>query len=55
MAKQNKINLPSGGGIIRYFEGSTSSLTFTPQTLVIICVVLIVVMTAIHLMIAGVF
>ncbi len=51
----NRINLPSGsGGIVRYFDKSTSKIEFPPETLVGALIVLIILMTLLHLMWSGV-
>ena len=45
MAKDTKISPPSSmGGIVRYFDESTSKILISPQTVVIVIAVIIVLM-----------
>lgn len=41
MAKRNKINMPSGGGgIVRYYDEYKSKLEISPQSVLVACAVL---------------
>ena len=49
MAKDNKIHMPSGqGGLTRYFEDSVSKVKFSPNTVVILCIVVGLVIILLH-------
>ncbi|MFC1723774.1 preprotein translocase subunit Sec61beta [Nanoarchaeota archaeon] len=50
MAKQNKINMPSGmGGLTRYFDDYTSNIEFKPGHVIIMCIVVMILIIILHL------
>ncbi len=49
MAKDTKINMPSGiGGLVRYFDEYKSKITFKPGMIIVMVVIVIVIMTILH-------
>ncbi len=49
MAKDNKIRLPSGqGGLTRYFDESEAKIEFSPMTVIILSIIVMVVVIAMH-------
>ena len=49
MAKDNKIRLPSGqGGLTRYFDESASQIEFSPMTVIIVSIVVMIIIIAMH-------
>lgn len=50
MAKQNKINMPSGmGGLTRYFDEYKSKIEIKPGHVIILCIVVIIIMIFLHI------
>jgi preprotein translocase subunit Sec61beta len=50
MAKQDKINLPSGmGGLTRYFDDYHSNIEIKPGHVIIIAVVIMIIVIILHL------
>lgn len=50
MARQNKVNLPSGmGGLTRYFDDYSSNIELKPGHVVVLCIVLMVLVILLHL------
>jgi preprotein translocase subunit Sec61beta len=50
MAKQNKINMPSGmGGLTRYFDDYSSNIELKPGHVVILCIIVMVLIIFLHL------
>ena len=46
---QDKISMPSGmGGLVRYFDEYRSKIEFKPGHIVVICIIIIVIMMALH-------
>jgi preprotein translocase subunit Sec61beta len=53
MAK-DKINMPSGmGGLTRYFDEYKSKISFSPGSIIVICIVIIIIMIILHAWGAG--
>ncbi len=49
MAKDNKINMPSGqGGITRYFEESVSKIEISPSGVIVLAAVIMVIILLLH-------
>jgi preprotein translocase subunit Sec61beta len=49
MSKDNRISLPSGqGGLVRYFEESSSKFTFSPATVIILAIIIMVIIILFH-------
>ncbi len=49
MAKDNRVNMPSGqGGLTRYFEESASKVKFSPAAVIVLCVVMMVLVILLH-------
>ncbi|MFW5852658.1 MAG: preprotein translocase subunit Sec61beta [Nanoarchaeota archaeon] len=49
MAKDKNIQMPtSGGGLVRYSDGSRSKLQFKPEHVIILVVVVIIIQIIIH-------
>jgi preprotein translocase subunit Sec61beta len=49
MAKNDKINMPSGiGGLVRYFDEYKSKIVFKPGTVLVIVFIIIVFMALLH-------
>ena len=49
MAKNEKINMPSGiGGLVRYFDEYKSKIVFKPGTILIAILIIIVLMVVLH-------
>ena len=49
MAKDNKINMPSGiGGLVRYFDEYKSKIEFKPGFIIIMVIIVILIMTVLH-------
>lgn len=49
MARDNKINMPSGmGGLVRYFDEYNSKLRFKPGHIIIMAAVVIVIMIVLY-------
>jgi len=45
-----KIRMPSGmGGLVRYFDEYKSKLHFRPGHIIILCIVMIIIITFLHL------
>ena len=45
----NKVQMPSSmGGLVRYFDEYKSKITFKPGHVVILCIVIIILMIALH-------
>ena len=45
----DKISMPSGmGGLVRYFDEYRSKIEFKPGHIVVICIIIIVIMMALH-------
>lgn len=56
MAKNNKINLPSGSaGLTRYYSEYKSKFSFPPGVVVVLIIVVIVVIIGLHIFGAGMF
>ncbi len=54
MAKDNKIQMPSGqGGLTRYFEESSTKLQMSPHTIVILCAIVILLIIALNFLLNG--
>ena len=52
----NKIRLPSGqGGLTRYFDEYSSRITISPATVIILSVAIIILITLLHQLGAGLF
>jgi preprotein translocase subunit Sec61beta len=50
MAKQNKVNLPSGGaGITRYFDEYKSKIEFQPGHVIFLAIIVIAIVMILHL------
>ncbi|MBU2560882.1 MAG: preprotein translocase subunit Sec61beta [Nanoarchaeota archaeon] len=50
MARQNKVNLPSGmGGLTRYFDDYTSNIEFKPGHIIILAVIIMVLVIFLHI------
>lgn len=50
MAKQNKVNLPSGmGGLTRYFDDYTSNVELKPGHVVILSIIVMVLVIILHM------
>jgi len=50
MARQNKVNLPSGmGGLTRYFDDYTSNIELKPGHVIIMAAVVMVLVILLHL------
>ncbi len=49
MAKDNKINLPSGqGGLTRYFDEYSSKIELSPAAVIVLAVVIMIVIILLH-------
>ncbi|MBT3298426.1 preprotein translocase subunit Sec61beta [archaeon] len=49
MARNDQVRMPSGqGGLTRYFEESTSKISFSPAAIIVMAVVIMVVVIALH-------
>jgi len=49
MGKQDKIHMPSSqGGLVLYFEDYKSKLEISPQTVIIACAAIIILVTLLH-------
>ena len=49
MAKDNRINLPSGGaGLTRYFDEYKSTFSFKPGHVILIAMLIIVIVVILH-------
>ena len=49
MAKDNKIHMPSGqGGLTRYFDEYKTSIEFSPNAVIIISIVIMVIVLLLH-------
>lgn len=50
MAKNNKVNMPSGmGGLTRYFDDYTSKIEMKPGHVVVLAIVVMVIIIIMHL------
>jgi preprotein translocase subunit Sec61beta len=50
MAKQDKVNLPSGmGGLTRYFDDYTSNIELKPGHVIILSVIIMAIIIFLHL------
>jgi preprotein translocase subunit Sec61beta len=50
MAKQNKINMPSGmGGLTRYFDDYSSNIELKPGHVVILSIIVMVLIIFLHI------
>jgi preprotein translocase subunit Sec61beta len=50
MAKNNKISMPSStAGITRYFEGFKSNFEIKPGYVILLCVLVIIILTFLHM------
>ena len=50
MAKQNKVNLPSGmGGLTRYFDDYTSNIELKPGHVVVLAVIIMILVIFLHI------
>lgn len=50
MARNNKINMPSGmGGLTRYFDDYSSNIEFKPGHIIIMAVVVMVIIILLHM------
>ena len=48
MAK-DKISIPSGsGGLMRYFDEKTSNIEMSPETVIVICAIVIIITIFLH-------
>jgi len=49
MAKDNKIRMPSGqGGLTRYFDEYKSNIEFSPTTVIVISVIIMILIMILH-------
>jgi preprotein translocase subunit Sec61beta len=49
MARNDKINLPSGGGgLIRYFDEYRSKISFKPGHIIILVIIIIIIEIILH-------
>jgi len=49
MGRDNKIRMPSGqGGLTRYFEESTSKISFSPGAIIIMAIVIMIIVILLH-------
>lgn len=49
MAKDNKINMPSGiGGLVRYFDEYKSKIEFKPGMVIVMVVAIIIIVAILH-------
>tara|TARA_Y100000310_G_C20555922_1_gene750518 strand:+ start:413 stop:586 length:174 start_codon:yes stop_codon:yes gene_type:complete len=49
MAKDNKIRMPSGqGGLTRYFDEYKSKIEFSPASVIVLCIVIMVIVILLH-------
>lgn len=49
MAKNEKINMPSGiGGLVRYFDEYKSKIEFKPGVIIILVIIVILIMAVLH-------
>ncbi|MBW2967784.1 preprotein translocase subunit Sec61beta [Candidatus Woesearchaeota archaeon] len=50
MARQNKVNLPSGmGGLTRYFDDYSSNIELKPGHVVILCILVMIIIIFLHI------
>ena len=50
MAKESKINMPSGmGGLVRYFDEGKSKIHFKPGYIIVLVVLVIIIEIILHL------
>jgi len=49
MSQDNKIHMPSGqGGLTRYFDEYKSKIDFSPGTVIVLCVIVMVLVILLH-------
>ena len=49
MARDNKIRMPSGqGGLTRYFDEYKSKIDFSPNAVIVLCIVIILIVIMLH-------
>ncbi len=50
MAKQNKVNIPSGmGGLTRYFDDYTTKIELKPGHVIVLAAVIMVIVILLHI------
>jgi preprotein translocase subunit Sec61beta len=50
MAKDKKVNMPSGmGGLVRYFDESGSKIRFKPGYIIVLVVLVIIIEIVLHI------
>lgn len=50
MSKSKKIDMPSsGGGITRYFDDYKSAITFKPQYIIVLVIIVIAIEVVLHI------
>ena len=49
MARDDKIRLPAGqGGLTRYFEEAKSTFEFSPSSVIVIAIIIMLIIIALH-------
>ncbi|MBR9683329.1 preprotein translocase subunit Sec61beta [Candidatus Woesearchaeota archaeon] len=49
MARDNKIRMPSGqGGLTRYFDEYKSKIEFSPNAVIVMCIVIMLIVILLH-------
>jgi preprotein translocase subunit Sec61beta len=51
MSSQNKMSMPSGmGGLVRYFDEYKSKVSFSPGTVIVLAIIILVIEVILHTM-----
>ncbi len=49
MARDNKIRMPSGqGGLTRYFDEYKSKIEFSPNAIIVLCIIVMIIILILH-------
>ena len=49
MARDNKIRMPSGqGGLTRYFDEYRSKIEFSPNAIIVMCIIVMIIIILLH-------
>ena len=49
MARDNKMRMPSGqGGLIRYFDEYKSKIDFSPNVVIVLCIIVMIIILILH-------